>query len=102
MQFIFGKDRADGHGAEGAVDAVENIQQENEFGNEANQDESEIPLNSPPSVSTPRAHSSASQASKKRVRENDRLIACVEAFAASVCTTNNNMTMVAQSFAPPQ
>ncbi|XP_057426310.1 uncharacterized protein LOC130719713 [Lotus japonicus] len=100
MQIIFGKDRADGHIAESFVDAVENTKQENDLGNGATQEESEIPINSPPPVSAP-GSSSVSRASKKRARENDRLIACVEAFATSVATANNNMTMVAQRFAPP-
>ncbi|XP_057414812.1 uncharacterized protein LOC130709459 [Lotus japonicus] len=47
MQIIFGKDRADGHIAESFADATEDTQQENDLGNEATQEESEIPINSP-------------------------------------------------------
>ena len=99
MQIIFGKDRADGHIAESFVDAAENCQQENVLGNEATQEESEVPINSPQSATAP-GSTSTSRASKKRARESDRLIACVEAFATSVCTANSNMALVAQSFAP--
>ncbi|KAJ1376103.1 hypothetical protein SESBI_50293 [Sesbania bispinosa] len=60
MQFIFGKDRANGHGAEGAVDAIEIFKKKMNLTMRLTRYESEIPLNSPPSISTPRAHSSAS------------------------------------------
>ena len=53
MQFIFGNDCDDGHGAKIATDAVEKIQLGNDLGNEADFDESDVLENSSPSVTTP-------------------------------------------------